>query len=405
MAFIKRLRAKNVLSFGGEGIDLELRDLNVIIGANSSGKSNLVSLLSLLQAAPTDVTKPVGAGGGTQEWLWKGGAHLPDATLEVVVAPQYGSVPLRYVLSFREEAQRFSLIDERIEPELPVESEGKDSFFYRYRGGGSQFNVVTPEMRGYGRHSPPIPAGRGIREEPVQPNQSILVQRRGAEQYPEITYLGEAFSQIRIYQDWQFGRTSPARLPQRPDMPNDFLLEDASNLALVIDDIKFAGGQAAELRDFLQLANPEFNAIHTRVFGGTIQLYIEETGLSSPTPATRLSQGALQLICLLVILLHPRPPKVVCIEEPEKGLHPDLLPELARLLVRASTRTQLIVTTHSEILVDALSDSPESIIVCEKQDGSTKLRRLSTKELSDRLTEGDGLGRLWRQGSIGGNRW
>ena len=72
---------------------------------------------------------------------------------------------------------------------------------------------------------------------------------------------------------------------------------------------------------------------------------------------------------------------MVCIEEPELGLHPDVILGIGELLKEASTRTQLIVTTHSEVLVDALSSSPEDVIVCEKEEGQTRMRRLDHDSL------------------------
>ena len=86
------------------------------------------------------------------------------------------------------------------------------------------------------------------------------------------------------------------------------------------------------------------------------------------------------------------------------GLHPDLIPALANLLRDASTRMQLVVTTHSDALIDALSDTPEAVLVCEKHEGSTTMRRLSKEDLSDWL-EKYTLGQLWRRGELGGNRW
>ena len=121
-------------------------------------------------------------------------------------------------------------------------------------------------------------------------------------------------------------------------------------------------------------------------------------------PATRLSDGTLRYLCLLSILLHPEPPPVVVIEEPELGLHPDLLPTVADLLVSASERSQLIVTTHSDVLVDALTDTPESVIVTEKHDGQTVMRRLDKADLAKWLKDYT-LGNLWSSGQIGGNRW
>ena len=92
-------------------------------------------------------------------------------------------------------------------------------------------------------------------------------------------------------------------------------------------------------------------------------------------PATRLSDGTVRYLCLLAILCDPEPPPLIGIEEPELGLHPDILPKIADLLMAASERTQLIVTTHSEILVDALTERPGAVVVCEKYEGQSTLRR------------------------------
>ena len=117
-----------------------------------------------------------------------------------------------------------------------------------------------------------------------------------------------------------------------------------------------------------------------------------------------MSDGTLRYLCLLAILCHPNPPPLVCLEEPELGLHPDILPKLADLLREASERCQLIVTTHSDTLVDALTDTPESVVICEKESGQTRMKRLDKEELSHWL-EKYRLGELWSSGEIGGNRW
>ena len=113
----------------------------------------------------------------------------------------------------------------------------------------------------------------------------------------------------------------------------------------------------------------------TKVQGGTIQVFVHERG-DRTIPTTRLSDGTLQYLCLLAILCHPEPPPLICIEEPELGMHPDILPTVAELLIEAAQRTQLIVTTHSETLVSSLSRIPEAIIICERTDAGTSLRRL-----------------------------
>jgi predicted ATPase len=107
----------------------------------------------------------------------------------------------------------------------------------------------------------------------------------------------------------------------------------------------------------------------------------------------------------MAALLPDNPPPLICLEEPELGLHPDALQLVAEVLRDAAERTQLIVTTHSDALVDALSGKPEAVIVCERDfDNATSFRRLSRADLSLWL-ERYRLGELWRKGEIGGNRW
>ena len=136
--------------------------------------------------------------------------------------------------------------------------------------------------------------------------------------------------------------------------------------------------------------------------GGTVQVPFTEGEFT--IPATRLSDGTLRYLCLLAVLCDPDPPALICIEEPEIRLHPDILPKVADLLVEASERTQLVVTTRSDMLIDASREYPESVLVCEKHDGQTVVRRLDAAHLAPRL-EKYRLGELWTRGDLGGTRW
>lgn len=126
--------------------------------------------------------------------------------------------------------------------------------------------------------------------------------------------------------------------------------------------------------------------------------------MNNSIPATRLSDGTLRYLCLLAILYHPTPPPLICLEEPEIGLHPDLISSLAEMLKEASQRTQIIVTTHSDLLVSKFSDQPEAIVVCERTPDGTTLERLDAKKLELWLEEYS-LGEVWMRGGIGGTRW
>ena len=95
---------------------------------------------------------------------------------------------------------------------------------------------------------------------------------------------------------------------------------------------------------------------------------------------------------------------MVCIEEPELGLHPDVLPSLVRLMQQTAERTQLIVTTHSDILLGMFHNQPDAVVVVEREQKGTHLKRLDPKELEDFLAE-NRLSSLWLSGCLGGVRW
>jgi predicted ATPase len=147
---------------------------------------------------------------------------------------------------------------------------------------------------------------------------------------------------------------------------------------------------------------PNFTDLEVVLEGGRLQLYLTEG--SRNIPAHRLSDGTLRYLALVAILLDPGQARLVVIEEPELGLHPDILPILRDLLVEASSRFQLIVTTHSTQLVDAMTDYPDAILVCEKPEATTEITRLDPDEIEQWRQFGS-LGTLWMSGRLGGTRW
>jgi len=376
---------------------VELSSLNVLIGPNGSGKSNLIEAISLLQACPVDLLKPIRETGGISDWLWKGAEAPSEAELDVCVSLPSKTGALRHRLSLGRVANRVEVIDEAIENERPNSPNDKDVYFYyRYQRGHPVLNVQSPGTR--------PPKKRQLQREDLQIDQSVLSQRKDPEQYPELTYLNTSYSKIRIFRDLEFSRNSRSRGPQPADTSRDFLAEDGKNLAMVLNRFDHLG-KLETLNERLTDADGTISRISTAVEGNTVQFYLHYKNLRAAVPANRLSDGTVRYLALLSILLHPDPPLLVCIEEPEIGLHPDLLPEIAKLLIDASHRTQLVVTTHSDILVDALTEVPQSVLVCEKHQGPTTIGRKSAEELSSWLTEDYGLGQLWRKGELGGVRW
>lgn len=402
---IHRLKVAGLLSFGSDGIDLPMEPLNVVIGPNASGKSNLLEAIALLQAAPREISEPIARMGGVREWLWKG-LKAPDSfTLEAHVAYPHGGV-VRHALTLADRNGRPEVRDERICPIGTYNDERVALSYYR-----PPRNARTES---YLREHSPNPndadaAGSllahslndGIHFRSDYLPTVSLVSLANPNDYPALWHLNETYRGIRLYRNWSFGPSAELRRPASAHDPSDFLNAEGTNLAPVLSN--FAGQEKRDLVAALHKLHEGVVDIHCPVTGGTVSLFLEETG-DRRISATRLSDGTLRYLCLLAIVLHPAPPPLVAIEEPELGLHPDLLPTVSDLLRSASKRTQIVVTTHSDVLVDSLTDVPESVVVCEKHEGQTEMRRLNRTELTTWI-EKYRLGELWMSGELGGTRW
>jgi predicted ATPase len=318
--FLRTIKLRNTLSFGPDTPELELQSLNVLIGPNGAGKSNLIEAIGLLQAAPGNLLDPVRGGGGIAEWLWKGSDGAPVAEIDTTVFYPQGKMPLRHRLKFTMVGQRAELVDEAIENERRSWPDDHDVYFYyRYQSGHPVLNVKTDDPTVDGR------VRRELRREDLALDQSVVSQRKDPDQYPEVTYLGSEYAKIKLFREWNLGRNTQPRRPQPTDLPAEFLREDAANIALVLNDLEHRSNLRASLVEQLREADESIVDFSTKVLGGTIQLFLHYSGLRAPVPATRLSDGTVRYLCLLAVLCHPEPPPLVCLEEPELGLHPDLL--------------------------------------------------------------------------------
>jgi predicted ATPase len=395
---LKSLKLQNFLSYGPASEAIGLSALNVLIGPNGSGKSNLVEALSLLRAVPKDLPLPIRKGGGVQDWLWHDGKQVASkACLEVVfregliahAAIQKQAV--RYRLEFGAEGSQFTVLDERVENEFAEAGRPKPYFYFGYEQGRPTINAA-----GTKRH---------LERADIDPSQSILAQRRDPEAYPELTRMADFLRRILVYRTWQFGPDSTVRGNCRADVRTDALSEELDNLPARLSVLKKVPAVKKRLLELLRGLAPGFDDLEVVPEGGALQLYLVEGNRS--VAAQRLSDGTLRYLCLLAILLAPEQAPLIVLEEPELGLHPDILPSLRDLMLEASERTQLVVTTHSSQLLDALTEHAGSVLVCEKQvGGSSTVKRLVQKEVDGLRGEARaGLGSLWMSGHLGGTRW
>lgn len=386
--FLRSLKLSRVLSFGPGDAPVELGPLNVLIGPNGSGKSNFIEAIGLLSATPKDLQAHLRRNGGGQAWIWKGERDA-TAEIEAVTSVPGASVdPMRHAFSFAANEQTTWLTHERIS-DVPAEPGDEEVAFFTYD------ENAQPVLGADDRE-------RAAWRERLDKQRSILSQVADPVRYSALWSLGDAYSQIRFHRAWTFGRDAAPRRPQPADLPTTSLLEDASNLGLILNRFRRDVPTKKALIKGLRELFDGITDFSVQIEGGTVQIFLEEAEWT--IPATRMSDGSLRWLALLSVLLDPAPPPLICIEEPELGLHPDLVNVLARLLTTASERTQLIVTTHSEALVDAFRETPEVVMVCERHEGSTTMRRLDPSQLAEWLEEYS-LGQLWSKGMLGGNRW
>ena len=407
MPFIQRLSMSGLLSFPNDMEPFDLRSLNVLIGPNGSGKSNVIEALELLRATPTDFAAAIRDGGGAAEWLWKGDVQQKSAKIDIHTGDPDTALksptgrPLRYFLEFTSANNRVEVLDESIEEVEPDHGHTDPYFYYRFQRGRPVINIKertqADHLQGSDKNGR---AQRHLQRDDLLPDQSVLAQRKEPELYPEVTWIGRRFEQIQTFRDWTFGRYAPLRQPQPADLPEDHLLSDNRNLALLLNQVEHRDSR--QFNNLLKRFLPRFERMSTRISGGTVQFFLHEPDFRSAIPPTRLSDGTIRFIAILAILLAPVPPPLVCIEEPELGMHPDAVSLIGELLVEASQRMQLIVTTHSDALVSALTSEPESVVACERPGAGTTLRRLDSEQLAHWLKD-YGLGDLWRMGELGAN--
>ena len=364
---IRRLYLDGFLSFSPGSEPFELRPLNVLIGSNGSGKSNVIEALGLLAASSRDLGQAIGARDGPIEWLWKGEPPVVEARIEAEL--DRSSAPnrrrLRCRLALGPIQARLELLDEAAGEMESGPDEAHPYWYYQLDQGR------------------PVTFGRTA----------------NTQQYREVAGVRRAFSDIRTLSEWVPGRKTP-----RPDVSwgahfGERMFTDGQETA-VLNQMIHSGDTG--FNDLLKRFYPGFERLAICDANGTKGLCLHEVGFEAPIPVARMSGGTLRFVALLATLLSPSPPPLVCVEGPERGLHPDAAGLLGEVLADASRRMQLVVTTHSSALVSALSDQPGAVVACERLGSATSLRRLDRGRLADWLDEYS-LGDLWGMGVLGAN--
>jgi len=385
---LQTLEIEGLLSFG-EKTSFEFGRLNILVGPNGSGKSNLIDCVRLLRYSPLDIQQ-VFADSGFEDWLYRGldrqqGNAVLQVTLGLPAVTNSLRHAIRLTLARNSRAQLEELVSDA-DGEMPL------AYFSASSQTEPTLNINDGEN---GR--------RDRRLDTYNSSQSILSQIRDAAQYPEISYLAALYSGFKIYSEWSFGRNSNLRESASAGRSDTSLSESMSDLPIALNALERTAAHD-KIRLLLHDLKETYGDYVTRVSFGRVGLELLEAPFDQPLPARRLSDGTLRFLALAAILLQNNPPALICIEEPELGMHPDMIRMVAGMIVDASSRTQLIITTHSEHLLSALQDDFDALFTFDAGLDGSVTRRYGREEYKMWRQEHT-LGELWTSGELGGNRW
>lgn len=354
-------------------IHFPVRRLSVLVGANGVGKTNLYRAIELVRAAATgELSHLLAREGGLGSAMWAGERKANEPRrmvlrvgLDDVLAGDAGGFAPTYEVDIGFGDSSYEAVFE-LEPQIKSES-------LTIRQG--RRNVALLERKGTAAWYRDDDGNRRQLEEPLLFGETALAAIRGT--LPELDAVRYTLSAWRFYHGFRTDVDAALRKPALA-ITAPTLDADGGNLAAVFATLAHIKGDTEDLKAAIDHAFPGAH------------LFIPPPGTSASFTmrfpdmpkrdfgANELSDGTLQFLALMGALLAYRLPPLIALNEPEASLHPDLLPALARIIAKASERTQVWVVTHSQILADALEDQtgivPRAVI---RRDGGTWLEGLS----------------------------
>lgn len=340
-------------------IVMPLDQLTVITGANGSGKSNLYRALRLLsETAMGGAVSSLAREGGIESAIWAGPESFSRAAKAGHQAVQGGprNNPVNIKLGFAGDDLSYS-----VEFGLPAP----------YQGAFAHDPEIKREAVWHGgnpRHSTTLADRKKslvrVRDDDGQwrtltqhlaPYDSILTEVADPRSAPEVLLLREQVRSWRFYDSFRTDRQAPARMSQIGTR-TPALYHDGRDLAAALQTIIEIGDRDT-LDQSVEDAFPGAK-LYVEVDQGRFTIAFQQHGLLRPLSQAELSDGTLRYLLLMAALLTPRPPELIVLNEPETSLHPDLVPALARLILKASLNSQTWVVSHSEQLTQLLNDHP-----------------------------------------------
>lgn len=365
---IDRVNIKNFKSIRDSG-DIYIRPINILIGPNGVGKSNFINFFKLLNSIYKKRLKFYTAENGYENRiLYFGRKRSKSLEGSIVFKPENGNTNNRY---------NFKL--------LPLI---QDSGFYFEEDLGG-YNIFA---NGYGEKWDYINLGGEGKEESELRNNTA----------DRADFLCDYFEDFNVFHFHDTSSGSPLKQANNT-RDYDYLKEDGTNLAAFLYKIKETNPKHFKVIEYtVRSVAPFFERFDLKPDAKNPEMIFLnwlEKGSDDYFNAHNLSDGTLRFIALSTLLLQPKLPKTIILDEPELGLHPFAIAKLAGMIKKASVQSQIILSTQSVNLVDHFSAN--DIIVVNREDNQTVFKRQSEENLKVWLEEYS-IGELWEKNVIGG---
>ncbi len=345
-------------------IHLPVGHLTVLVGRNGVGKTNLYRALELVAAAARGtITREIAAEGGVESVLWAGPRRRGEFT-RLRLGVELGD------LAYRIEIGLPAPMEAALSPTEPLVK--AEELVFR----GDRKPVTLVERKGPSAWLRDEEGRRVTYERALIPSETALAAFQDAGRFAELDGVRRALLDWRFYHDFRSDKDSPIRRPPLA-ITTPTLSSDGADLAAALATVINIRDEAPAIEAAIADAFPGAT-LDVDIIDGRVSMSLQLADMPRPLAAHEFSDGTLGFLCLVGALCGYRLPGFIALNEPENSLHPELIGPLARLIGRASERTQVWVVTHSQALAEALAEgegaAPRVVI---KQDGATWIEGLS----------------------------